>query len=254
MRQIKSAAQTAAAIKLLSEADIENINNLHEQARAQTIANAGYNNAKIAAFQYQTALTAMTQSLVSDTDQKNANAKATLALINTELNAQNAIATVNEEYANSVDKLNDLQTVLDNTGAKTKAVATVSNEFAASLMEQQIELEGTIQGLQDVSNQEQGVANAILQTKVALEESNQALREAKAVRDDVGASSAQLQTALNEEQTALIEEEAALKASIVATTDSEIQTQKLTNAKLEGAKAALEFISGIDEEKVCIPS
>ena len=207
----KAAAQTGEAINRLTQADVDSIVKLQEHTREQIIANAGYNNAAVATLQYQAALTAMTQSLVDDTDQKNANAKATLALVNTELNAQNAIATVNEEYANSVDRLADLNTVLSDNEARTKAVATVSNEFPASLKEQSIELQGTLQALQDVENQEQGVANAILQTKVSLEESNQALREAKAVCDDMGASTAKLQTALNEEQTALIEEEAALR-------------------------------------------
>ena len=110
-------------------------------------------------------------------------------------------------------------------------------------------MESMITALQDYNNQQKGVDNAITQTTLSLEESNQALREAKAVHDDAAASANVLQTALNEELTSLIEEEAALRASIAATTDSEIQTQKLTNAKLEGAKAALEFISGIDEEK-----
>ena len=234
-------AQTGEAIARLTQADVDSITKLQEHTRAQILANAGFNNAKVAALQYEEALTTMTQSLVDDTDQKNANAQATLALVDSELNAQNAIATVNEEYANSVDRLADLNTVLQDTEARQKAVATVSNEFAASLKEQSIELEGTLQALQDVENQEQGVANAILQTKVSLEESNQALREAKAVRDDVGASSAQLQTALNEEQTALIEEEAALQASIAAANDSVIMRQRLDNAYLEGVNSIQEW-------------
>ena len=41
----------------------------------------------------------------------------------------------------------------------------------------------------------------------------------------------------------------ALKASIAATQDSAIQTQALSNAKLEGVNAAMEFISSLDEEK-----
>ena len=41
----------------------------------------------------------------------------------------------------------------------------------------------------------------------------------------------------------------ALKANIAATRQAEIQSLRLSNAKLEGTKAAMEFISSLDEEK-----
>jgi hypothetical protein len=252
----KEVAGMADTYSKVTAADAEYVAQKEAENRANIIGAAGYNNANVAAIQYQQALTAMTQSLVSDTDQKNANAKATLTLVNSEENAQNAIATINEEYANSVDKLADLETVLGNTEARTKAVATVSNEFAASLKEQSIELQGTLQALQDVENQEQGVANAILQTKVSLEESNQALREAKAVHDDMGASMAKLQTALNDEKTALIEEEAGLQASIAAGNDSVIMRQRLDNAYLKGVDSIgqwnTELAASVEEEQGAI--
>ena len=235
------------AISKLTEADVNAITTLQEHTRAQILANAGYNNAKVATLQYQAALTTMTQSLVDDTDQKNANAQATLALVNSELNAQNAIATVNEEYANSIDRLADLNTVMGNSEAMTKAVATAAKEFAASLKEENIELQGTLQGLQNVENQQQGVANAILGTQVALEESNQKLREAKAVYSDAGAATNVLATAVNETATALLEESIELDAAIQSA-DSFTQAQiRLANAQKEGTLEIQNYVNGLKE-------
>ena len=118
-----------------------------------------------------------------------------------------------------------------------------------SLVEQEYSLKASIAGLQDLGNQTQGVNNALLEVTNNFEKSNQSLREAQAVRDSAVASSELLHTALNNELTALIKEEGALKASMAATQDSAIQTQALSNAKLEGTNAAMEFISSLDEEK-----
>ena len=106
-----------------------------------------------------------------------------------------------------------------------------------SLVEQEYSLKASIAGLQDLGNQTQGVNNALLEVTNNFEKSNQALREAQAVRDSAVASSEALHTALNNELTALIKEEGALQASIAATQDSAIQTQALSNAKLEGTNA-----------------
>ena len=91
--------------------------------------------------------------------------------------------------------------------------------------------------------------NALADVAVALSESNRELATAQKVRADAGAQADILHTALNNEVISLINEEAALKASIAATTDATIQDLKLSNAKLEGTKAAMEFISSLDEEK-----
>ena len=91
--------------------------------------------------------------------------------------------------------------------------------------------------------------NALADVAVALSKSNRELATARKVRADAAAQADILHTALNNEVISLINEEAALKASIAATTDAAIQSLALSNAKLEGTKAAMEFISSLDEEK-----
>jgi hypothetical protein len=135
---------------------------------------------------------------------------------------------------------------LSNTVGKT---ANAVSDMNKSLVEQEYSLRASIAGLQDFGNQSQGVTNALLEVTNNFEKSNQAVREASAVRGNAKAQSELLHTALNKETESLINEEAALKADIAATTASKIQTLELSNAKLEGTKAAMEFISSLDEEK-----
>jgi hypothetical protein len=96
---------------------------------------------------------------------------------------------------------------------------------------------------------EQDVANAFADVQGKFIESARALEKVKAMKDSASAAALQLRTTLNEELTSLIEEEMALKASLAATSDREIQQQRLKNATLEAANAVAEFISSIDEEK-----
>ena len=133
---------------------------------------------------------------------------------------------------------------LSSTVGKTASAVADMNQ---SLVEQEYSLKASTAGLQNLGNQTQGVNNALLEVTNNFEKSNQALREAQAVRDSAVASSEALHTALNNELTALIKEEGALQASIAATQDSAIQTQALSNAKLEGVNAAHEWAASLDE-------
>ena len=135
---------------------------------------------------------------------------------------------------------------LSSTVGKT---ASAVSDMNLALVEQSYSLKASIAGLQDLGNQTQGVNNALLEVTNNFEKSNQSLREAEAVRASAAAQSQLLHTALNKETESLINEEAALNASIAATQDSAIQTVALSNAKLEGTNAAMEFISSLDEEK-----
>ena len=169
-----------------------------------------------------------------------------------------------------VDKLTEMVTAAQGVTVSSKGAAAGVTAFASAsadlsntvgkaangvkdmntaLVEQEYSLKASIAGLQDLENQSLGVNNALLEVTNNFEKSNQSLREAEAIRIDVVAQSQLLDTALNKETESLINEEAALKASIAATTDSTIQTLALSNAKLEGTNAAMEFISSLDEEK-----
>jgi hypothetical protein len=78
-----------------------------------------------------------------------------------------------------------------------------------------------------------------------LSESNRELATAKQVRGDAAAQSELLHTAINNEVTALINEEAALKGSIAALRDHEVQTLAVSNAYLQGIKSIDEWNSGL---------
>ncbi len=174
--------QTEIIGKLTTE-DAKSIAAVEERNRAMIIANSGVNNAIVAEIQYQQALTAMTASMVKDTDEKNANAKATLALVDSEENAQNAIATVNEEYANSVDRLADLNTVLDDSKAAHTAMATAVNENLASLKEEEIALGAAIISTGHLETQSQALTNARHEGELAAREWLTALDENAAAEE-----------------------------------------------------------------------
>ena len=163
-------AQAGEAVNRLTEADVESITKLQEHTRAQIVSNAGYNNAKVAALQYQQALTTMTQSMVQDTDEKNANAKATLALANSNLNAENTALTLREEYANSVDALADLSTTMGDAELSSLALQTALNEQACSIQEEEMELRASIAATDDKAIAQQELENAYLRGVASIDE------------------------------------------------------------------------------------
>ena len=164
----------------LTQADVESVTAIESQNRAMIVANAGFNNATVAAIQYQQALTEQTQTLVTNTDANNANAAAILALAHSEENAANAISAVNLEYANSVDKLFDLNAVLSDSEAAHKAVQTAVNETAAALLEEAIELEAASQSADSLVQQQLRLDNAFKAGVVSIKEWANGLAESEA--------------------------------------------------------------------------
>lgn len=176
----------AGEVQKLTEADVASITATENRNRALIIATSGVENARLAEIQYQQALTAMTASLVKDTDEKNANARATLALVDSNENAQNTLATLREEYANSVDKLADLSFTMQKAEAHSIALATAVNETKAALMEERIELEASIKSLRDNEQAQMRLDNAKLEgIKNALEFGDAIEQEKAAFKSEI---------------------------------------------------------------------
>ena len=76
-----------------------------------------------------------------------------------------------------------------------------------------------------------------------------AVADINAVLADQTAHQEAVAEAVNKTTVSVKQEQIALEAAIAATQNKVIQDQKLTNAKLEGTKAAMEFIASLDEEK-----
>ena len=90
---------------------------------------------------------------------------------------------------------------------------------------------------------------AISAVHLAYAQSVDAVVDMNAVLADQTAHQEAVDTAINKTVESVKGEQIALEAAIAATQNKVIQDQKLTNAKLEGTKAAMEFISSLDEEK-----
>src|SRR4030095_2345729 len=73
-------------------------------------------------------------------------------------------------WANSVDKLTDLDAVMSDQEARYHAIMTVANEFTASLIEESIELDGTIMAMSEKENALRAVENAYKQGIVSIDE------------------------------------------------------------------------------------
>jgi hypothetical protein len=92
-------------------------------------------------------------------------------------------------------------------------------------------------------------ADAIAESHLTYAKSVDAVADMNAVLSDQKAHQEAVATAVNKTIESEKQEQITLEAAIAATQNKVIQDQKLTNAKLEGTKAAMEFISSLDEEK-----
>ena len=84
-------------------------------------------------------------TLSENIDKNFEQAHAILTLVDSEQNHTEAISAVNLAYAQSVDKVADLTSVLSESGATQEAVATQVNNTTAALLEESIKLEAASQ-------------------------------------------------------------------------------------------------------------
>jgi hypothetical protein len=110
-----------------------------------------YQDSGVVAQEYENALLEIEANLRKNTVENNAAAEATLAFADSNLNVQEAISEVNLAYAESVDKLADLNAVMSDSGAMATQLATKVNEHEAALKEEEIALRASIQGATDKS-------------------------------------------------------------------------------------------------------
>lgn len=163
---------------------------------------------------------------------------------------------MDSQYTTSGQKVTGATTQMTSSSTKLTAawkdVEQGVSEVESELFKQNVALVATANNNLELAHtndlltgSQQDLDVATTGITLSLSESNRALATAKQVRADTAAQSELLQTAINNEVTALINEEAALKASIAALRDHEVQTLAVSNAYLQGIKSIDEWNSGL---------
>ena len=118
-------------------------------------------------------------TLSENIDKNFEQAHAILTLVDSEQNHTEAISAVNLAYAQSVDKVADLTSVLSESGATQEAVATQVNNTTAALLEESIKLEAASQSADSLTQQQLRLDNAFKSGVVSIKEWANGLAEAQ---------------------------------------------------------------------------
>ena len=120
---------------LVSNSDILNKSGLSAKRNAESAKTmeAAWQDVTATAEEMETVMLQHSKTQQDTIDKNDEMAHTLLTLLNTEQNQAEALSTVNLAYAQSVDKLADLNTVLGDSEARHQAVQTAVNNTAAAL-------------------------------------------------------------------------------------------------------------------------
>jgi hypothetical protein len=180
-----------------------------------------------------TVITSITDALEKDTKAKIENAKNTLKLVGSEEQHANAIAVVFEKYAQSANRLSNLNAVKNDAVASSQALETALYDEMSSLIEEEMALNASIAALTDHNIQAQKVANAYLQGVESITEWNSEL--STSAESERGAMDALQALGFEFEQ---------LPGVIEPTIEN---IQKFGEANNNGGRAALEFARQVSD-------